>query len=442
MPRRMLGLSVALLFCFLFQASAVDLPGLVPPGVDARGSILIEGDAGFRAPFSGVRAGSGTADDPYVISGWTILQAERDFGIRLVNTSAHVVIEDVEIPLPHLYVDATRYDVGVDASVDCLAGSSRAGPLLCLGPAGVDLMGASNVTVRRVRVLSERFGIRVVGGSGITLADLALGQDSSFDSPLTVPFIILGAEGVVVRNVSVRATELPPIVESVRDLAVESSRFEAAERSGHYQSFNDPIDGLVLRDNVFRGVRVQDARKGPEGWSRVVMVGNRFEGDPSGVSVGTLRDALFCGNSFDLGGGVGLWSYNVGRVRIVGNTFLQGSPAIQLVGGPLEIEGNVVRESVGDALALQADGLVFRNNSLSHNPGGHEIAQYSGDGVGDLRWNWWGAANGPAGIGGGDGDPVRTFPGRSLTIDPWLVAPPEGAVDCSAEESGWRARSG
>lgn len=46
-------------------------------------------------PGSGVVAGNGTQDDPYVIAGWCIWEA--DVAIRLVETKAHVVIEDNDL---------------------------------------------------------------------------------------------------------------------------------------------------------------------------------------------------------------------------------------------------------------------------------------------------------------------------------------------------------
>lgn len=56
-----------------------------------RPPIMIQGDAGFTLPGSGVVAGSGTPDDPFVICGWDIVPLGRD-GIRLDGTTAHAVI--------------------------------------------------------------------------------------------------------------------------------------------------------------------------------------------------------------------------------------------------------------------------------------------------------------------------------------------------------------
>jgi len=55
-----------------------------------RNSIVITSNDGFN-PANGVRSGSGTAADPFVISGW------RVSSVRISDTDAHVVVRDNEI---------------------------------------------------------------------------------------------------------------------------------------------------------------------------------------------------------------------------------------------------------------------------------------------------------------------------------------------------------
>lgn len=56
--------------------------------------ILINGNDQFTSD-NGVVAGSGTSDDPYIISGWTI--SSGDYGIEIRNTDAYFTITDVTI---------------------------------------------------------------------------------------------------------------------------------------------------------------------------------------------------------------------------------------------------------------------------------------------------------------------------------------------------------
>jgi len=61
----------------------------------AHAPISIVGDIGFTA-LNGVTGGSGTADDPYVIAGWSIDASAAD-GIRVSSTSKYFVIRNMEI---------------------------------------------------------------------------------------------------------------------------------------------------------------------------------------------------------------------------------------------------------------------------------------------------------------------------------------------------------
>lgn len=65
------------------------------PSYDPHAPILITGNALLLLPDSvagnGVRSGSGTADDPFVISGWEIDARTQD-GILIANVDAHLVI--------------------------------------------------------------------------------------------------------------------------------------------------------------------------------------------------------------------------------------------------------------------------------------------------------------------------------------------------------------
>jgi parallel beta-helix repeat protein len=75
--------------------------GLVPAGMPPtayvpHAPILINSDVEFLLPSNGVVAGSGTADDPYIIRGWAIAAASEPASnaISIKNTRKHVVVTD------------------------------------------------------------------------------------------------------------------------------------------------------------------------------------------------------------------------------------------------------------------------------------------------------------------------------------------------------------
>lgn len=61
-----------------------------------REPIYIYGNGGFTIE-NGVFAGSGTADDPYIIEGWRFDGAGADYGISVAHTTAHFIIRDCVI---------------------------------------------------------------------------------------------------------------------------------------------------------------------------------------------------------------------------------------------------------------------------------------------------------------------------------------------------------
>lgn len=80
--------------------------------------IVIRGDAMFKlGPAVGVRnpAAAGTAEDPYVISGWCVTPVAgganpRNAGIYIHNTTSHVVLRDNQID-GRPVTDATAHKV-------------------------------------------------------------------------------------------------------------------------------------------------------------------------------------------------------------------------------------------------------------------------------------------------------------------------------------------
>ena len=99
-------LAIAALAALLLPAPALGEGALGPDLLrPVHPPIIIDSDADLASPASGVRGGAGTADDPYVIEGWTFLVAGSQnflFGVTarelapvtIVGTQAHIVLRD------------------------------------------------------------------------------------------------------------------------------------------------------------------------------------------------------------------------------------------------------------------------------------------------------------------------------------------------------------
>src|SRR5438105_13035557 len=56
-------------------------------------NILIVGNSGFT-PANGVVSGTGTASNPYVISGWDISSSPTNICVKVENTTAYFLMEN------------------------------------------------------------------------------------------------------------------------------------------------------------------------------------------------------------------------------------------------------------------------------------------------------------------------------------------------------------
>jgi parallel beta-helix repeat protein len=100
--------------------------------------IVIRRDAAFT-PENGVRSGSGTPEDPYIIEGWAIDAAGGDLGIALFSTNAYVVIRN------------------------CAVQSAQ--------QVGIRLDQAEHVTIENCRVSRSKRGFQITDSQDVQLAD-------------------------------------------------------------------------------------------------------------------------------------------------------------------------------------------------------------------------------------------------------------------------------
>jgi hypothetical protein len=122
-------------------------PAELPPfGTTTHAPISLAYDQGFDTPGSGVTAGTGTADDPYIIEGWEISVVTDHIGIELWYTSSYVAIR-------HCFVHAIGFPAGH----------------------GIQLFGCSNVVIEECWMM-DCLGTELIIGSSnaITVRDCAI----------------------------------------------------------------------------------------------------------------------------------------------------------------------------------------------------------------------------------------------------------------------------
>src|SRR5262249_48971180 len=125
----------------------------------------------------------------------------------------------------------------------------------------------------------------------------------------------------------------------------------------------------------------------------------------------------------------------VGHMRVAGasnnaqirnNTLIGGNLGISLIGSAgVVIDSNIVRDTVNAGSILGVGISIFssagaeaHNNNIEGNASfGMQVDGASG--VVNATDNWWGAGDGPSGVGPGSGDAVTT----NVNFSPSLTAP-------------------
>ena len=411
MPRA--ALPLALVVLLLAPAWPATADEVLPPYAP-RPSILIDGDDAFLLPGSGVRSGSGTAEDPYIIERWTLLPDAR-YGVRIANTTKHVVLRDL------VTEPATR---GPELSS---VGPCLADALACPEASFVRLESVSNVTVERLALPVAMIMVGVYWSERVQIRDLAVG--------LPGDLVWEGMPGLVVAET--RHVTLDRIV---------SDSYRGA--------WLVDVEDVLVVDSLFRGGTLAFARSG-----NATIVGNRFEAGGIDVSA-TARGLVIIDNEFVSSPEEWTWAPTAIRyanrghlgefrdgVSICGNhvrgyhrgIHVQGAWQLLVVGNVVEssdeggiettawigytrheVAGNRVNGSAHWGVRVPMAQAVVHNNSIFGN-GASWIS-------GDARFNWWGDASGPSGTGPGTGEKLR-FTSR---FDPWLLepAPASAAPPC------------
>lgn len=397
----------------------------LPPGaagideLQPRGSILVVGDGGFRELLSGVRGGAGTPDDPYVISGWTIVHTNL-YGIRLVDTRAHVVIENVRI------LGREAEATGAVGSLDC-ATRLRDPTLTCeVGSRGIELERAQNVTVRDVVIWSERtIGVWAHASSHVLIERTVVGPESS--TPVLSSgygFIVVGGENVTMRDVTTRKTFRAFLLTDTRDTRIEDSRF----LRGAWNAQASSTEGLTIEGSTFTGGGILLAGD----MARLRVAHSEFLGAAEGIDgslLASATDVQVCGSRFEGVASTQAAALHLERARDVhihGNHFANNTYGAAIVlSQDVRLERNHFADADEWGASLSTRGLEVHENLFETSARGVTI----GD-EGNATGNWWGAASGPSGDGmpGSGATLVRWQP--DIAFEPWLTSPPAFSLAC------------
>ncbi len=373
------------------------------------------GEPRYR-PGSGVVAGMGTAEDPFLIEGWCIQTLSGPVpspwvtaAVTIEGTDAHVVVKD------NLMVNPTP--VG-------LVGGDEI---------GVSVGEAGNLTVADNRIFDHERGVMVrLGADGTvvqnnTVVDNAIGIDVYAEGVHAVDNTVLGttnqgigawfvpearfvgntvegsaADGIWLQQSDDSIVERNTLVENHNGISVSSSmdtvlkdnHIEASVMDG-LTAWNVPgvhIDANEARDNGRLGIRAH-ATPG------ATISSNLATGNQQGIAVDQTSDVSLMANTARQNTEIG--------VHLWGVTGLLA-------------EANLVWENVeGIVIASQSDDTTLQFNNIVDNAEYGLNATEAQQEV-DARENWWGCADGPSHAA------CDAVQGNAI-YDPWLPSPNEDA---------------
>lgn len=411
-------------------AAPLSIPSLHEP----HPPILIEGNAEFLAPGSGVRRGSGALEDPYVIEGWTIPSGVRS-AIRIANTTAHVVVQDIVVTPSagaSAFFQENREEVETDR-IDVAVGT----------PFTLHFERVENLTIRRVSIVGEVESpeeIRFVATKNVLIEDVDLGPEPPGELNAFRAMSFRFAEDTVVRRVHVTGFLEAIHTWNVSRFVLEDSTFDGRADSSDEMHISVSGSNITLRRNhIVAGMITHAWASGSTHLYDFRMEDNVME-DGHGIWIRptqwtqrTLDRFVFCRNVVRLDEPFSPFRVEgyATDVKIIGNVFEGGAEQFSLFGG-----GSVIGNTFRNITDPFKNGVSFnpyysphkliRNNSFeSISP--RVIAGFGNRSL-DMRENWWGDPSGPSGDGPGSG--VVFEGGNTPLFEPWLTSPPPLATNC------------
>lgn len=373
------------------MAVAFALSAVVQPTLSAEilpytphAPIIIDGDGDLVAA-NGVRGGTGTAEDPYRISGWAIVSPIyplKEGAIKIYNTTKHVVVSENLLTMPF---------GGTDGHY-----------------CSIFMKNVSHTTISANRIRQTMSGICALESEDIHVEDNEL--ISHLGTMISRTAIVL----VDTHNSSATGNRISGFLQGIglggqgRDTLIANNVLRGNGPGGGIAVY-PPSVHVEVRDNVI---------------SRHYGSAIQIYGDFATVANNTVSDS-------DHGMAIGFPLMNAFPVGVLikDNTFKDMYSVFNTHGCSCMIRHNLVDQAefflagwARDGLSFEmshnifrGDGEIYHRNFTAHNNSfPTEFLLQSTPGS-DLRHNWWGSPDGPQNV---------TITG-SPRYEPWLTSEPE-----------------
>jgi parallel beta-helix repeat protein len=261
----------------------------------------------------------------------------------------------------------------------------------------------------------------LIAGNTVITANPGIVVGSSVTATITNNQVSGGSIGIRVANSSIVTVISNTTSNNGDGISVESGSSHVTVTNNAASSANN---GFRITNSSAVTVTANQATNSTTGFfvdngsNAVALFNNQAQSLNTGVRVGSgATNVTLASNTVD-GTALSLELQNSSHVVITGNTLINSGLGFSITNGA----GNLVTAtfnvitSTGGVLfnSGNASGLLLRRNNLANNTGVTNTAA----GTLNAECNWYGAANGPSGVGNGSGTPVST----GVDFNPWLLS--------------------
>ncbi len=394
----------------------------------------ITGETGPR-PASGVVAGSGTPEDPYVIQGWCIQSGLPSLaaapilpppdGITIQDTTAHLTIQENVVVgwrdgihlegADNVAIQANRIEDPGNVGIH-VAGSETVtiqGNELSGGAYGIIGQDTTNLQVRENTITNPNYGISVIEVANVEIS----GNEVANDGPSNMAIQANDAAETLVEDNVVDGFHTGVYVVESHEIVVRGNQLASFMRGVNFWFTDDAlIEGQVI--------------DGPDGWGVVLVDSNRntirenqIRGANHGVDLrGSGQDAgnLVIENVIEANT-IGVATGSTGAHEMRSNTVTGNEVGMQFGNAAGHtVEGNeITANEIGVEFIGTSASATLRSNTIAGNTDGLGLSVDLNVDVAsdvDARWNWWGCPEGPL-------DPACDDVQGDALYDPWSTSP-------------------
>jgi parallel beta-helix repeat protein len=261
----------------------------------------------------------------------------------------------------------------------------------------------------------------LIAGNTVITANPGIVVGSSVTATITNNQVSGGSSGIQVANSSNVVVISNTTSNNGDGISVESGSSHVTVTNNAASSANN---GFRITNSSAVTVTANQATNSTTGFfvdngsNAVALFNNQAQSLNTGVRVGSgATNVTLASNTVDVTG-LSLELQNSSHVVITGNTLINsglGFSITNVAGNLVTATFNIITNTGGVLFnSGNASGLLLSRNNLANNTGITNTAA----GTLNAECNWYGAANGPSGVGSGSGTPVST----GVDFNPWLLS--------------------